>query len=209
MDLLDNSCLLTIDMQADFYRPDAPLPVDGTAEVLPALQRVAAAYRKAALPIVHAVRLYLADGSNAEPVRRELVRSKNVVRPGSAGSQLAPELLPPGGCNLDPDLLLDGKLQPVGPREWIMYKPRWGAFYRTELESHLHSLGVETVVVVGCNFPNCPRTTLYEASERDFATGLVSDAVSGVYDVGLGELVRIGAAVMTADELVERVAGRD
>jgi hypothetical protein len=30
-----------------------------------------------------------------------------------------------------------------------------------------HDLGVNTVVVCVCNFPNCPRTTIYEASERE------------------------------------------
>ena len=72
-----------------------------------------------------------------------------------------------------PHLLLDwiqlsGHLQQIGTMEWIMYKPGWGAFYNTLLEEHLHNLGANTVVICGCNFPNCPRTTIYEASERDF-----------------------------------------
>ena len=49
-----------------------------------------------------------------------------------------------------------------------MYKPRWGAFYNTLLEKQLHNMKVNSLVVCGCNFPNCPRTTIYEASERDF-----------------------------------------
>jgi nicotinamidase-related amidase len=57
-----------------------------------------------------------------------------------------------------------------------MYKPRWRAFYNTLLEKHLHNLDVNTVVVCGCNFPNCPRTTIYEASERDFRIILAKDA---------------------------------
>lgn len=36
----------------------------------------------------------------------------------------------------------------------------------------------------GCNFPNCPRTSIYEASERDFRTVLVRDAISGLYERG-------------------------
>ncbi len=82
-----------------------------------------------------------------------------------------------------------------------MYKPRWGAFYGTRLEDLLRDLAVDTVVLVGCNFPNCPRATLYEASERDFDTVLVSDAVSGTYERGLGEVSAIGAMVMTASEV--------
>jgi nicotinamidase-related amidase len=84
--------------------------------------------------------------------------------------------------------------------EWIMYKPRWGAFYNTLLEKHLRDLGVNTVVVCGCNFPNCPRTTIYEASERDFRAVLVKDSTSALYDTGLHELKSIGVSLMSTDE---------
>ena len=79
-----------------------------------------------------------------------------------------------------------------------MYKPRWGAFYHTELERHLRESGSNTVVFAGCNFPNCPRTSIYEASERDFRMVLVSDAMSGVYDRGIEECRAIGVAVRDA-----------
>jgi nicotinamidase-related amidase len=69
-----------------------------------------------------------------------------------------------------------------------MYKPRWGAFYDTLLEKHLHDLDVDTVLVCGCNFPNCPRTTIYEASERDFRTILAKDATPVIYDIALQKL---------------------
>ena len=53
----------------------------------------------------------------------------------------------------------------------------------------------------GCNFPNCPRTSIYEASERDFRLVLVEDAVSGLYERGKDELRGIGVALMNAAEL--------
>ena len=71
------------------------------------------------------------------------------------------------------------------------------------MEKHLHSLGVNTVVVCGCNFPNCPRTTIYEASERDFRTILAKDATSLVYNIGLQELKNIGVSIMSSDECVK------
>jgi isochorismate hydrolase len=86
--------------------------------------------------------------------------------------------------------------------EWIMYKPRWGAFYNTLLEKHLHNLDVNTVVVCGCNFPNCPRTTIYEASERDFRIILAKDATSLIYNIGLQELENIGVLLMNTDECI-------
>jgi hypothetical protein len=97
-------------------------------------------------------------------------------------------------------LLLSGHLQQIGSMEWIMYKPRWGAFYNTLLEKHLHDLGVNIVVVCGCNFLNCPRATIYEASERDFRIILTKDATSLIYDLGLQELQNIGVSLKNTDE---------
>ena len=76
-----------------------------------------------------------------------------------------------------------------------MYKPRWSAFYKTELEKHLYNLGINTVVVCGCNFPNCPRTTIYEASERDFKIVMIKDATSALYDKAILELKNIGISI--------------
>jgi hypothetical protein len=113
------------------------------------------------------------------------------------------ELKPSPDIRLNSALLLSGNLQQIGSMEWIIHKPRWGAFYKTSLEKHLHNSGVNTVVVCGCNFPNCPRTTIYEASERDFKIVMAKDATSLVYDIGLRELQNIGVSVMsTADEIL-------
>ena len=83
-----------------------------------------------------------------------------------------------------------------------MYKPRWGAFYDTLLEEHLHNLGINTVVICGCNFPNCPRTTIYEASERDFKIVMIKDATSLLYEKALQELKNIGIWSMDTDEYI-------
>ncbi|WP_026535012.1 cysteine hydrolase family protein [Arthrobacter sp. H14] len=199
---LDRSALVTIDVQRDFYETNAPARIDGTAECIPAMSRVARAFRLAGRPIIHVVRLYVADGSNAEPVRRTVLSTASIVRPGTKGSQVATDLLPPEAPQLDADVLLDGALQQAGRSEWLMYKPRWGAFYNTPLEEHLRRLEVTDLAFVGCNFPNCPRTSLYEASERDFATVLVSDAVSGTYERGLREVADIGVTVTTSEAII-------
>ena len=92
-------------------------------------------------------------------------------------------------------MLLSGELQQVGPREHVMYKPRWGAFYQTKLEQHLRDTGSNTMVLAGCNFPNCPRTSVYEASERDIRIVLVRDALSGLDEQGVEECRAIGVDV--------------
>lgn len=84
-----------------------------------------------------------------------------------------------------------------------MYKPRWSAFYRTGLKDFLTAQSVDTVVICGCNFPNCPRSTAYEASERDYRLVFVADATSGVYERGIEELENIGVAVQSTTDTIE------
>jgi nicotinamidase-related amidase len=193
--------LLTIDMQRDFALPSSPAHIPGTEEAAEQTRTLVKVFRSAGRPIVHTVRLYLPDGSNAELSRRPYLEAGNhLVCPGTPGAELLDPLKPDPGVSLDGELLLSGGPQQVGPAEWIMYKPRWGAFYATFLEDHLRSLGVDTIMVCGCNFPNCPRTTIYEASERDFHIVFVPDATSGVYPRGLDELKGIAVALQGVDD---------
>lgn len=85
------------------------------------------------------IRLYHQDGSNVDLCRRGLVKSgKQIVITGSMGAEIMDKLKPAADIILDPSILLSGRLQQIGHMEWIMYKPRWGAFYGTPLEDHLH-----------------------------------------------------------------------
>ena len=193
--------LVTIDTQRDTL-DGQPFEIPGTAAALPEMRRLAAAFRAAGRPIVHVVRLYRPDGSNVDLCRRRAVADgARLVLAGSPGAELASDLVPASAPRLDTELLLAGGIQRVGPGEAIIYKPRWGAFFQTPLEAHLRALGVSTLVFAGCNFPNCPRTSIYEASERDFRLVLVEDAVSGLYERGKDELRGIGVALMNAAEL--------
>ncbi len=204
----ESSALILIDVQRDFYEDDAPARIDGTSEVIPAMADLASAFRERNLPIVHVVRLYLADGSNVDIVRRSAIEEgERIVSPGSAGSQIAPPLLP-DETELAFEELLAGSFQELGPREHVMYKPRWGAFYETRLEQHLRDMEVDTLVFAGCNFPNCPRTSMYEASERDFRVAMVSDAMSGVYERGVKECRNIGVTVRDMDETMKWLSGQ-
>jgi nicotinamidase-related amidase len=172
------------------------------------MRHILRAFRSARKPIIHVIRIYSADGSNVDLCRRRAVAElgKKLVIAGTQGAEPVNELKPSSSSSskvsLDTESLLKGKLQQVATKEWIMYKPRWGAFYASPLEKHLRELKINTVVVCGCNFPNCPRTTVYEASERDFRVVLVSDATSNIYKRGLQELSNIGVELMTSDDCI-------
>lgn len=197
--------LITIDTQCDTL-DGQPFEIPGTSAILPNLQALLHAFRQAGKPIIHVVRIYKADGSNVDLCRRQAVaEGAPLVLEGSAGCELAPALLPTPQSRLNPALLLAGQVQPLASHEVALYKPRWGAFYQTALPDHLQKLGVSTLIFSGCNFPNCPRTSIYEASERDYRIVLAEDAVSGLYDRGRAELRNIGVTLLTTQQLIQHL----
>ncbi|SMC68903.1 Nicotinamidase-related amidase [Papillibacter cinnamivorans DSM 12816] len=197
------SALISVDVQNDFSLPGVPLEIPGTRKIMSGVAALLDVFRRRGRPIVHVVRLYLEDGSNVDLCRRSMVEAgKKALVPESRGAEIVEQLSrAPGGFRLDAEKLLKGEFQELGSREFAMFKPRWGAFYKTGLEEFLKTRGIDTLVFCGCNFPNCPRTSIYEASERDFRLVVASDAISGIYDLGIYELQNIGASLLTVREI--------
>ncbi|MDR1237146.1 MAG: cysteine hydrolase [Propionibacteriaceae bacterium] len=194
----DRSALVMIDVQADFM-DGGTLQIDGTSAKLPQMVELTAAFRAAKRPIVHIIRFYLGD--DVDLVRRAAVLSgASMVLPGTTGAQVPTELLG-GPVVMDDELLLSGKPQEIGPDEVIIYKPRWSAFYRTPLHEWLQLHQVDTVVVAGCNFPNCPRSTMFDASEHDYRVVVATDAISQITPDRLSDAQLIGVQPYTIAEI--------
>jgi nicotinamidase-related amidase len=87
-----------------------------------------------------------------------------------------------------------------------IWKPRWSAFFRTGLDEHLQQLGVNTVVFAGCNFPNCPRASIYDASERDYRVLIASDAISQLSEHHLKELELLGVVHAPSATIIDHLA---
>jgi nicotinamidase-related amidase len=201
-----HAALVTIDVQRDTL-DGQPFEIGGTSQALPQIARLCASFRERRQPIVHILRLYLPDGSNAELCRRAaLAGGEQMFLAGSEGRLIAPALLPPDCAEPDDELLLSNQPQPVGPAEWYVYKSRWGAFYNSCLQAHLQSLGINTLVLAGCNYPNCIRATVYEASERDFRVVAITDGISNFSEQGWRELRSIGINVLDTDSCIRQMA---
>jgi len=194
--------MLTIDIQREF-QPGGSSGREENARTVPAAAHLAKAFRRAAKPLIHIVRLYLPDASNADLCRRSRILSgEPLLVPGSVSSQIAAPLLPDPSTLLDHRLLLSGGIQKIGPSEYIIYKPRFGAFFGTPLMEHLEALGVDTLAVTGSNYPNCPRATIYEACDRDFRVIAVTDGISLLNEAAKRELEAIGVNCLSSAETV-------
>ena len=202
------AALLTVNGQRDFTLPGSTLRACGVDRALPAMSTLARAFRDRDAPVFHAVRLYRPDGSNVDVFRRSAVEEGlRILMPGTFGAELVDGIKPLPDVRLDPDELLQGSFQEIGPKEWVFYKPRWGAFHQTALADRLAALDVSTLVICGCNFSTSGRATVYEAGARDFRVVLVTDALSGSCEESICELCRIGVYLMSAQTCLEWLGG--
>jgi nicotinamidase-related amidase len=198
-----SSALITIDTQRDTL-DGQPLEIKGTTQALPYIKELLDFFRAHQLPIVHIVRIYKKDGTNVDLCRKESVENgAELLMENTVGTELAKELFDKDDIHFNTKLLLDGGIQYLSNYEVIIYKPRWGAFYQTPLNEFLHKYEVDTLVFSGCNYPNCPRTSIYEAGERDYKVVLAEDAVSGLYEQGKKELQNIDVWVKPTAEILK------
>jgi nicotinamidase-related amidase len=200
----DTSALLVIDVQADFLQ-GGTLPIPGSTRLIPRLAALIAAYRQARRPVAFVVRYYV--GEDVDRVRRaRVLAGEDLVRPGSPGSLVPTELL---GATLDHELLLTGRPEELGPNEAVFFKPRWSAFHRTDLDAWLRRRGVDTVVVSGLTFPNCLRSTIYDATELDYRVVAAVESSSEVTPERIADIQRLGVATLSNAEIAAGVGSLD
>lgn len=204
---MDRVALLVVDTQNDFADPKGAYPMPDLERVIPEILRVIALFREKAKPIVRIVRLYEKHGGNADLCRRWDIEQGKLVAavPGTWGSQLL-DCTNPTGAELNPQLLFSEEVQEIDSHEFILYKPRFNAFYRTRLDSLLKSRGINSVILVGLTFPNCVRATQFGATDRDYRVGLVASACTETDELGLRVMAAQGVQLLEVDALAELLA---
>lgn len=185
----ETSALLMIDMQNGFIDPSSSLCVAGARATIPACAHALATARGHGMAIYHVRRAYAFDGSDVEPVRRRiwLAGGRPLCREGSDPRSIeAPDKLAPheGEC--------------------IVCKPRFSAFFDTQLDAMLRDRDIDTVVLAGTTTPNCIRTTCYDALSLGYNVVVLEDATSSrtpaVQKANIDDMAYIGTTIMSCDE---------
>ena len=152
-----NPCVLVIDFQYGMTDPECPLGstnLDGPIEVT---QSVLAAARGAGVPVIYARVAYrpdLADGG----LFIEKVPSLAWLKQGSRWVEI------------------DERVKPE-PDEYILTKRHSSAFIGTEFQQVLQTMGIDTIISVGCSTSGCVRQTAVDANAYGFRSVVISDAV--------------------------------
>ena len=157
------AAFLLIDMQNGFIDPTSALCVAGAADTVPACAHALDFARSIGMSIFHIRRIYSADGANVEPVRYRQWRD--------GGRPLSPASEDESTLNW-PDMLTPAD----GDR--VMVKPRFSAFFDTQLDDVLSREGINTVVLAGTTTPNCVRSTCYDALSLNYNVVVLEDATS-------------------------------
>ncbi len=201
----ESMALITIDTQMDTLQ-GGRFAVPGTSKALPQMAALAKIFRQLHKPIIHIIRIYKKDGSNADICRRrQIERGFSAFREGSDGCAIAPDILPQKTAGLAYQKLLKGNIQKLSKNEAVIYKPRWGAFYHTPLAPYLAKRNIDTLLFTGCNYPSCLRVSIFEASQRDYRIIMAPDAVSGFHQSAEKELKNISVQLIKTADLLQRL----
>ncbi len=187
----NKTALIVIDMQNGFINEDSAQCIRGAKATVPACAAVINNCRARGIPVFFVTRRYRADGSDVEHTRFESwLKGGRAMSPGSPGE--ISEALPAefGECEKD----------------YHIIKPRYSAFFGTELDLILRRLGINTLVLTGTTTPNCIRTTCYDGISLEYNVVVLSDCTSSntgeIQQSNLRDMADVGAQIMTGAEFI-------
>ncbi|KAF7125044.1 hypothetical protein RHSIM_Rhsim12G0201100 [Rhododendron simsii] len=168
-----NTALLVIDMQNDFILPDGLMRVDGGQAIVPNVIKAVEVARRRGILVIWVVREHDPLGRDVELFRQHLYSSEK-AGPTSKGS-LGAELV-------------DGLVIKEG--DYKVVKTRFSAFFATHLNSFLKTAGINSLVVVGVQTPNCIRQTVVDAVALDYkyVAVIVDGTAAATPDIHFGGL---------------------
>ena len=92
------------------------------------------------------------------------------------------------------------------PQDWVIMKPRFSAFYGTNLDTILAALGTETLLVGGISTQRSVEGTARDAKNRDLQCIVVSDCCTAgeldVHDLTIQHVLPLLVRVRTTDEVI-------
>jgi isochorismate hydrolase len=150
------SALLVIDMQNYFLDKRCSAWMDATPAIVPNVKRLIDEFRRRHLPVIFTAHAH-----------------ENLEVDGGMMAQWWSELIMKGSFDAE----LCSELQPLDD-EKVVFKNRYSAFYNTDLDTSLRSLGVEDLVITGVMTNLCCESTARDAFFRDYKVFFVLDATA-------------------------------
>jgi ureidoacrylate peracid hydrolase len=190
------TALAVIDMQHAFVEPGAPSAVTTAREIVPNINRLAAALRAAAGTVAWVQATYAREGPGYWPLFFDYM-----VTPELSGRILGALTVGAPGHALWHEL-------DVKPQDLRVGKNRYSAFFpgACELPQRLRERGVDTVLIAGTMTNVCCEASARDAMMDGFKTVVVSDANAARSDAehlaSLATILQFFGDVRTTDEVL-------
>jgi N-carbamoylsarcosine amidase len=155
--------LISVDLANAWTRPGNPFTCENMDDgVIPAMQKLLAAFRANNHVVVHVTTAYQITDRNDPMTDMGLWHCK----------------IPVEAVNLKDENLwaIDSRIAPI-EGEYVMLKKRASSFSGTPLAGYLRSCGVDTILVTGVTATACVRTTICDGLAEGFRTIAVREAI--------------------------------
>lgn len=191
------TALVVIDLQNAFMLPGMPVEVPAAREIVPNVNALATATRAAGGKVVW-IKMCLEGQSEAwrvffdgDPRRATL----SELTPGAQGFELY--------AGLD-----------VRPEDTILIKRRFSAFIQgsSDIDRHLRSAGIDTVVIVGTLTNICCESSARDAMMLNYRLVFVSDANAALSDAEhnatLTSILRVFGDVASTNDVIALLSAK-
>ncbi len=185
----ETTALINVDITNLFTEPGAVLASPDAHKIVPFVNKLAQFCRGQDIPVVWIRWVNRPDRIDLGMQGRYWGHSAFMIEGMSAEdnywSQLYPEL------DLKPD-------------DIYIKKPKFNAFWGSDLEAVLRGLGVESLIFTGLNTAVCVQVTMIDAFHRDFNPILAMDATDSFSPKkeAMMQIEMLWGRVMTADEII-------
>lgn len=168
-EITERTALLVIDAQNEYFEEYGNLYTPNAKKCKNNLSKLIGESNKKDIPVVFIQHLHKKDASNVG--RMGDFDPTPIFVEGTAGVRILPDLS-------------------KGTEKVIITKDRYSSFVGTKLHEFLQDKNIDTVIISGLMTNYCCLSTAYSASDLDYKTIMVIDAVQGpdMPDLGYGEL---------------------
>jgi nicotinamidase-related amidase len=174
----EKTAVIVVDMQNDFVQEGGPIEIPRARAMVPRLNRLLDVCRAHKIPVIyihHVIRGGDIDAGRLAD-HHEAIRNNQAIIAGTPNVEIYDELKPQ-------------------PGDLVVAKPRYSAFYGTDLEAILRSKGIDTLIISGTVTNACCESTTRDAFSRDYKVIFLSDGNAA------GDLPDLGFGPVSAEEI--------
>lgn len=183
---MNKVAIIVVDMVYDFTNPNGKIFYPLNVDLLPKIHDFVEASREHGALIV-----YVAHTVTKEDLKKSSKMTRECCIEGSGGE------------------LIDERLHVIAGVDIIVKKPKYSAFFKTQLDNILKQHGVSTIVVVGTKTNNCIYATVLDAYNLNIKTYVPRELVGTndtiTNDTYLRDMGKYLCEVDTKDAILSRI----